>query len=172
MNNNPFNIPPNPPMNNNPFNINHNPLMNNNMNNFNPMNSNNNYINPNPVNMNNSNNNSIINQENPNIIFPMFPLPSNSINSSINIIKQNFLDDEGDFGEAMTFQQIDNLPIINYPKKENNDEKCPLCEFPFYFNDRVTKLENCPHIFHKECLGNFLMHKKASKCPVCKVSII
>ena len=173
LNDNPFlNI--NQPINNNnsnPFDDIPNQPINNNMNNFNLMNSDNNNFNPNLININLPNNN-FINQENQNMIFPIFPSSSNNINSSLNIIKSNFLDEDGDFGEAMTFQQIDNLPIINFPKKENYDEKCPLCEFPFYFNDRVTKLENCQHTFHKECLGNFLMHKKASKCPVCKISII
>ena len=72
----------------------------------------------------------------------------------------------------MSFDQIDNLPIINYPKKEIYDEKCGLCEFILCFNDRVTRLEKCQHIFHIECLGNFLVHKKASKCPICKSSLI
>ena len=149
LNDNPFlNI--NQPINNNnnPFDDIPNQSINNNENNFNLMNSDNNNFNPNLININLPNNN-FINQENNNMIFPMFPSSSNNINSSLNIIKSNFLDEDGDFGEAMTFQQIDNLPIINFPKKENYDEKCPLCEFPFYFNDRVTKLENCQHTFHK-----------------------
>ena len=163
---------------NNNINLNNN----NSINNFNLFNNlqniqpnNNNFI-PNinlniqPINFSNNNINENINQENNNINIPIFP--QNSIGQSINIIKSAFLDEEEDFGEPMTFEQIDNLPIINYPKKEVYDEKCELCEFPLCFNDRVTKLEKCQHIFHKECLGNFLMHKKASKCPICKISLI
>ena len=119
---------------------------------------------PNNFQINQQNNN---NNEN----FNIFP-QHNNIASSINLIKSTFLNDQQDFGLPMTFQQIDNLPIYNYPKKDIYDEKCSLCEFPLCFNDRVTKLDKCQHIFHKECLGNFLVHNKASKCPVCKVSII
>ena len=39
---------------------------------------------------------------------------NNNINSSTNIIKSVFLnEDNEDFGEPMSFDQIDNLPIIN-----------------------------------------------------------
>ena len=144
------------------ININEN-LINNNLNQ-------NNNFNLQPINLPN---NFQINQENINVneninIFPK----NNNIASSTNLIKSTFLDEQQDFGEPISFQQIDNLPIFNYPKKEIYDEKCSLCEFPLCFNDRVTKLDKCQHIFHKECLGNFLKHNKASKCPVCKVSII
>ena len=121
---------------------------------------------PNNFQINHENNNNNINEN-----FNIYP-QNNNIASSINLIKSTFLDDQQDFGEPMSFHQIDNLPIYNYPKKEIYDEKCSLCEFPLCFNDRVTKLDKCQHIFHKECLGNFLMHNKASKCPACKVSII
>ena len=163
---------------NNSININNNNNMNNIglFNNFQGVQPNNNNLIPNinlnnqPINLSNVNINNI-NQDNNNINIPL--IPQNNIGQSINIIKSTFLDEEEeDFGEPMTFQQIDNLPIINYPKKEVYDEKCELCEFPLCFNDRVTKLEKCQHIFHKECLGNFLMYRKGSKCPICKISLI
>ena len=127
-------------------------------------------INPQPINLsNNFQINPEINNNNEN--FNIYQ-QANNIGSSLNLIKSTFLNDEEDFGEPMTFQQIDNLPVINYPKKEIYDEKCSLCEFPLCFNDHVTKLDKCQHIFHRECIANFLMHNKASKCPVCKESII
>lgn len=79
-----------------------------------------------------------------------------------------------DYGEPMTFEQIDALPFYNCPKIEegNNEIKCNICGFDLCYNDIVTKLEKCQHIFHKECLGNFLIEKQGSKCPTCKTSII
>ncbi len=77
-----------------------------------------------------------------------------------------------DLGPPMNFNQIDNLPVEKYPKKDVYDEKCILCGFNLYYNDSITKLQQCQHIFHKECLGNFLLHRLASKCPICKVSLI
>ena len=135
--------------------------------NFQPINLPNNNFNIQPNQPNQPNQNNLNNMNN--LQIPQ----NNNINSSTNIIKSVFLnEDNEDFGEPMSFDQIDNLPIINYPKKEIYDEKCGLCEFILCFNDRVTRLEKCQHIFHIECLGNFLVHKKASKCPICKSSLI
>ena len=96
-----------------------------------------------------------------------------------NIISERFGDgssevENEDYGEPMTFQQIDALPFYNYPKIEdgNNEEKCVICGFDLCFNDVITKLEKCQHIFHKECLGNFLIEKQGSKCPICRMSIL
>ena len=98
----------------------------------------------------------------------------NNINSGERSIHESNLeiDPDGDFGPPMTFQQIEDLPSGKYPKKEIYEEKCVLCGFVFCFNDSIITLNKCNHIFHKECLGNFLINKLASKCPVCMVSII
>ena len=77
-----------------------------------------------------------------------------------------------DLGPPMTFKQIEKLPVGKYPRKDIYDEKCILCRFNICFNDSITKLVQCQHIFHSECLGNFLINKQASKCPICKVSLI
>ena len=77
-----------------------------------------------------------------------------------------------DLGPPMTMEQIEALPMDKYPKKDVYEEKCILCGFNFYYNDSITKLEQCQHIFHKECFTNFLIHRQASKCPICKVSLI
>ena len=77
-----------------------------------------------------------------------------------------------DLGPPMSMEQIEALPNEKYPKKDTYDEKCILCGFNIYYNDLITKLQQCQHIFHKECFTNFLIHKQASKCPICKVSLI
>jgi hypothetical protein len=92
-----------------------------------------------------------------------------SINNIINMEFVGGLDE--DLGPPMTFQQINDLPFERYPSKDNH-EKCLLCGFPFCFNDNIIKLVQCKHIFHKVCLGNFLMNRQASKCPQCKASLI
>ena len=98
----------------------------------------------------------------------------NNINdgeSSIN--ESNYeIDVNEDFGPPMSFKEIDELPAGKYPKKEIYEEKCVLCGFTFYYNDSITILDKCKHTFHKECLCNFLINKLASKCPICKLSII
>ena len=77
-----------------------------------------------------------------------------------------------DLGPPMSMEQIEALPMEKYPKKDIYDEKCILCGFNIYYNDSITKLQQCQHIFHKECFSNFLIHKQASKCPICKISLI
>lgn len=77
-----------------------------------------------------------------------------------------------DEGPPMTYQQIESLPSSNYPRNNNNNEKCTICQFDFCYNDVVTKLIKCNHIFHKNCLINRLNARQSSKCPTCKVSII
>ena len=98
---------------------------------------------------------------------------NNSREKSINDSNVELIGEfDEDLGPPMTFMQIDALPVGKYPKKDTYDEKCILCGFKFCYNDSITKLEQCQHTFHKECLGNFLLHRLASKCPICKVSLI
>ena len=150
----------------------------------------NNNINNNGLNNNEKNNNIIVeeNQSVSNLFGNLMRLGGQEIgennngerhnnnNSGEKSINDSNVDLIGEFGEdlgpAMTFSQIDALPVGKYPKKDTYDEKCILCGFNFCYNDSITKLAQCQHIFHKECLGNFLLHRLASKCPICKISLI
>lgn len=100
----------------------------------------------------------------------------NNNNSNQQSINNSILEDNPELGEnfgpPMTFAQIDALPSEKYPKRDTYDEKCVICGFNLFYNDSITKLVQCQHIFHKECLGNLLMRKQGSKCPICKVSLI
>ena len=73
---------------------------------------------------------------------------------------------------GLTMEQLLNLPNSKYYKMENNNEKCEICGFLFCYNDTISKLERCRHVFHRECLFNYLQNRSSSKCPTCKVSII
>ena len=79
--------------------------------------------------------------------------------------------ESNDDGPPMSYEQIQALPSSNYPRG-NNNEKCTICQFDFCYNDVVTKLTKCQHIFHKSCLSNRLSARRSSKCPTCRVSII
>ena len=74
-------------------------------------------------------------------------------------------------GPPMTQEQLDDLPCSIYPRNNNNNEKCVICEFDFCFNDTIIILR-CNHKFHKNCLINRLTARHSSKCPTCKESII
>lgn len=74
-------------------------------------------------------------------------------------------------GPPMTQEQLDNLPCSIYPRNNNTNEKCIICDFDFCYNDTIIKLR-CNHKFHKNCLINRLSARRSSKCPDCKQSII
>ena len=98
---------------------------------------------------------------------------NNSREKSINDSNVDLIGEfDEDLGPPMSFSQIEALPADKYPKKDTYDEKCILCGFNFCYNDSISKLDQCQHTFHKECLDNFLLHRLASKCPICKVSLI
>ena len=74
-------------------------------------------------------------------------------------------------GPPMSYQQLQGLPSYHYQGR-NSNEKCNICDFDICYNDLVTRLSKCNHIFHKNCLVNRLSTRRSSKCPDCKVSII
>lgn len=74
-------------------------------------------------------------------------------------------------GPPMTHEQIQALPSSSYPRNNNSNEKCVICDFDFCYNDIVTRLR-CNHTFHKNCLVNRLTATNSSKCPTCKTSLI
>ena len=80
-------------------------------------------------------------------------------------------EENNDEGPAMTNQQLQALPSSIYPRNNNNNEKCIICQFDFCYKDTVTKLR-CNHTFHRNCLINRLSARQSSKCPNCKASII
>ncbi|KAF8920602.1 hypothetical protein CPB85DRAFT_1272039 [Mucidula mucida] len=51
----------------------------------------------------------------------------------------------------------------------DGDKRCPICLDDYAPTDTVTKLNDCPHWLHKECLEQWL--KSASTCPVCRKAV-
>ena len=75
-------------------------------------------------------------------------------------------------GPAMSDEQLQALPISYYPRNNNSNEKCIICDFPFCYNDVIINLRSCHHIFHKACLINTLTLSRSSICPICRATII
>jgi hypothetical protein len=48
------------------------------------------------------------------------------------------------------------------------DENCTICVSKYQIGENVTEL-NCKHIFHTECISEWVKYK--SECPVCRQSI-
>ena len=75
-------------------------------------------------------------------------------------------------GPAMSDEQLQALPVSYYPRNNNSNEKCIICDFPFCYNDIIINLRRCHHIFHKACLINTLTLSRSSICPICRATII
>ena len=73
---------------------------------------------------------------------------------------------------TISFEQLQSLPSSVYPRINRNNEKCIICGFVFCYQDIIVKLNNCNHIFHKNCLVNRLTIRCSSKCPICNILII
>ena len=108
-----------------------------------------------------------INQLFQNVLFRMGNNPGNFFLNLNNHQEEN--DNNNDRG--LSSEQLLNLPNSKYSKFDNNSEKCDICGFVFCYNDTISKLDTCRHIFHRECLFNFLQDKSSSKCPTCKINI-
>ena len=142
------------------------------------------------INNNNQNNNNIINNNDPNSNVDNDINQLEDVVSGINfllnisrlrrpmeeendnsIILTNSNNGEDTDGPPMTQEQLDSLEVSIYPRNNNSNEKCIICEFDFCYNDTLIILK-CGHKFHKNCLINRLTARSSSKCPNCKDSII
>ncbi|OMJ78869.1 hypothetical protein SteCoe_21222 [Stentor coeruleus] len=54
--------------------------------------------------------------------------------------------------------------IVKYPNTEK--EMCTVCIEEFKFKQKLVKLPNCGHFFHKKCIKSWM--KVKTVCPICK----
>jgi Ring finger domain len=52
-----------------------------------------------------------------------------------------------------------------------NDDVCPICIEDFIIDENIVSLPSCKHIFHKDCIQQWLL-KKQGCCPMCKVNVL
>ena len=79
-------------------------------------------------------------------------------------------DDMGNVNKGLSIQQILNIPIIKYRKyKGNGNSQCVICMEEFEKSEKVNLLP-CQHIFHINCIKQWLLKQKT--CPFCKKEII
>ena len=60
------------------------------------------------------------------------------------------------------------IPKFKYKKRTGIDEQCTVCLNNLKANENVRSLP-CQHIFHCDCIDEWLMRKAA--CPVCREDI-
>lgn len=52
--------------------------------------------------------------------------------------------------------------------ENDTEEMCPICFSDFVIGENV-KIINCKHLFHSDCLIEWLKYKK--QCPTCKTKV-
>lgn len=74
----------------------------------------------------------------------------------------------GNVSKGLNNVQIKKLPIDLYKKGKYNNDKCIICQYEYKLREKV-KLLPCKHIFHPECIDEWLKNEK--KCPFCKSEV-
>ena len=78
-------------------------------------------------------------------------------------------DDVGNVSKGLSAQQFEKLPITKYKKEKYSENfQCIICMEEFNEGEKV-KLLPCGHIFHPNCIKEWLMKQKS--CPFCKSEI-
>ena len=78
-------------------------------------------------------------------------------------------DNMGNVNKGLNKNQIDKLPDVKYDKnKYSENYQCIICMEEFENNENI-KLLPCDHIFHKNCIKQWLLKQKT--CPFCKAEI-
>ena len=89
----------------------------------------------------------------------------------IGIRRNSENDNNNNIETGLTLNEISLLPTSKYEKNDES-ENCVVCGFNLCKNDTIVKFRNCGHIFHKECIFNYLQRRPTRKCPICNVNII
>ena len=54
---------------------------------------------------------------------------------------------------------------------KSNSDKCSICHEEFAINT-IVKILPCKHFFHRDCLSEWVISNRKSKCPLCRKNII
>ena len=66
--------------------------------------------------------------------------------------------------------QINSIPKRPFVKGDSYNETCAICVDEFEAGEDVRVLPNCGHIFHPDCIDEWLS-KHSSLCPLCKANL-
>lgn len=80
-------------------------------------------------------------------------------------------DGKGIMGREMEFPEIPSLPVARFEDLrgdgEREEEICSICLVEFEGEDAVSKLGRCGHVFHFNCIEQWLERNQFS-CPLCR----
>ena len=93
-------------------------------------------------------------------------IAQNSVNNSNVLFNDKNLSDF-DKKKDNLFLEMDQFQYKHIQKYDSRREtECAICLEEFKRNDIIKEFYKCKHIFHKDCLKNWL--KRANVCPLCK----
>lgn len=84
-----------------------------------------------------------------------------------NIVVDNILDDGYNIADINNFVIKKTSSKSIKTVKTKPDERCTICLIEF--DKEGTKLNNCGHIFHKDCLNEWLHYN--DNCPLCRTQL-
>ena len=106
-----------------------------------------------------------INQVDQQIMDELYPNPDSMSYEQLLQLEDNM----GNVNKGLSKKQIENLPNVYYDKdKYSENYQCIICMEEFEKKEKV-KLLPCGHIFHDNCIKEWLLKQKS--CPFCKSEI-
>ena len=67
------------------------------------------------------------------------------------------------------FNKLEKIQLNNKNLIDFLNSQCNICMEEYKIDDHITKLK-CRHLFHKECIKDWLCKEKIS-CPVCRMDV-
>lgn len=103
--------------------------------------------------------------------FSRFPLSSSSrfLNTLEDLIQYTELEPQPQEDIKVTISEDDFNTLDTFRCTANLNENCSICYDEFKFDEIITLLD-CNHIFHRECIKNWLVYEKTT-CPACRVDV-
>ena len=91
--------------------------------------------------------------------------------SQQNILAFNNQDLRAHNNEGLNFHELNRLKQMKFDKNEANirNKTCSICLNDFVDNENLIKLPECDHLFHNECIIDWL--KMHLICPYCRCDI-
>ncbi|MCD9639536.1 Homeobox protein B-H1 [Datura stramonium] len=63
------------------------------------------------------------------------------------------------------------LPVVKFSELVDPPVSCAVCLYEFNGEDKIRRLPNCRHIFHRSCLDRWMDHDQRT-CPLCRTPFI
>ena len=99
------------------------------------------------------------------------------------LLSQDSEDSEENFGDSQETAEVpqtnsssavhNHLPV--YDDFEDDEDVCPICLDNFEVGDVVMFARHsrtCAHVFHEECLQQWLLEQRENECPTCRAKFI